>query len=274
MSDYVQIEFPGISPEKNDLLIAALSDTDFEGFEEGENNVKAFIKASAFEKGRVEKIARQYEVNFTVSIIRETNWNKVWESNFQPVIVDDFCGIRTDFHESILNVEHEIIITPKMSFGTGHHPTTFMMIRQMREIDFPGKTVFDFGTGTGILAILAKKSGALNVVAVDNDDWSIENAKENFQKNNCSEIFLQKANFPPVADSEFDVVLANIDKNVIVENFSLLVKQLNDGGILILSGLLSEDEKDILEEAKNYPLVPDKKLEQHGWISLRFYLKN
>ena len=137
MSDHVQIEFSGISIEKNDLLIAGLSGIGFEGFEEGESYLKAFIPESAFENGAVDQIARQYEVNFTVSIIRETNWNKVWESNFQPVIVDDFCGIRTDFHEPILNVEHEIIITPKMSFGTGHHPTTFMMMRQMREIDFP-----------------------------------------------------------------------------------------------------------------------------------------
>ncbi len=126
------------------------------------------------------------QLSFSKTIIEETNWNQVWESNFDPVIVDDFVAVRAHFHEPIKNVQHEIVITPKMSFGTGHHATTYMMMQQMRELDFAGKNVFDFGTGTGVLAILAEKLGAQKVIAIDNDDWSIENADENVKRNNCT----------------------------------------------------------------------------------------
>ena len=131
-------------------------------------------------------VLSHFKFIFKETLIPEANWNQVWESNFDPVIVDDFVAIRADFHEPVKGVSLEIIITPKMSFGTGHHATTYMMIEQMRELDFTGKSVFDFGTGTGVLAILAEKLGANKVIAVDNDEWSIENAEENFEKNNCT----------------------------------------------------------------------------------------
>ena len=192
MATYIQLEFQNISLEQSDLLIAQLSEIGFNGFEEEENNLKAFVPIYDFVEAAVNEIAASHHLSFYKSTIEETNWNAVWESNFQPVIVDNFVGIRADFHEPIMGVEHEIVITPKMSFGTGHHATTFMMIQQMREIDFTGKSVFDFGTGTGILAILAEKLGADKVFAVDYDEWSIENAKENLEKNNCFKCVLKK----------------------------------------------------------------------------------
>jgi ribosomal protein L11 methyltransferase len=185
------------------------------------------------------------------------------------VIVDDFVAIRADFHEPVRGVEHEIIVTPKMSFGTGHHATTYMMIQQMRQIDFTGKRVFDFGTGTGILAILAEKMGAKKIVAVDNDDWSIENAGENIQRNNCSLIELRKANDPGM-DSSFDIILANINKNVILENFPTIINQLAEGGVLLLSGLLKEDEYDIFRKSIEYSLQLIQTTVRDNWLALRF----
>ena len=166
--------------EQQEILISQLDELSANGFEQTEDSLIAYFSENNFESYEVNRLLHNY--SFTMTTIKEQNWNQVWESNFQPVIVDDFCAIRADFHEPIQNMEHEIIITPKMSFGTGHHATTYMMIEQMAKIDFTGKTVFDFGTGTGILAILAEKLGAASVSAIDVDVWSIENAKENIEK--------------------------------------------------------------------------------------------
>jgi len=269
MGQFIQIEFQNISSEQSDLLVAELSMIGFDGFEEGENNLKAFIPAANFDETAVKEIAAKNNVNFVQSIIEETNWNAVWESNFTPVIVDDFVAIRADFHDPIKQVEHEIVITPKMSFGTGHHATTYMMMQQMRSINFTGKTVFDFGTGTGVLAILAEKLGATTVMAIDNDDWSIANAEENMQRNNCSRIIVKKAD-DAITGEQYDIILANINKNVILDNFSSLVSQLTSKGTLLISGLLQEDETDILAEAGKYPLILKGKTTQQGWICVGF----
>ena len=269
MADYIQIEYQNISAEQSDLLIAQLSEIGFDGFEEEKKNLKAFIPTNDFIEAAVKEIAASHNLSFTQSSIEETNWNAVWESNFQPVVVDDFVGIRADFHEPLSGLEHEIVITPKMSFGTGHHATTFMMIQQMREIDFVSKSVFDFGTGTGILAILAEKLGAAKVFAVDYDEWSIENAAENLNRNNCSKFELKKAD-NAAGEKQYDIILANINKNVIVDNFSSLVKQLASTGILLLSGLLETDETDILNEAVKYPLIFNHKIGMNKWMAIRF----
>jgi ribosomal protein L11 methyltransferase len=275
MAKYIQIEFQNISPEQSDLLVAELSQIGFEGFEEGENILKAFIPASDIDDDAVKELAERNDFSYHQTFIEDTNWNAVWESNFQPVIVDDFVhgtpwvAIRAEFHESIAGVEHEIVITPKMSFGTGHHATTFMMIRQMKKINFTGKTVFDFGTGTAVLAILAEKLGAKNILAIDNDDWSVANAAENIDRNDCARIKLEKAG-SLLPGEQFDIILANINKNVILDNFSILVKKISPGGILLLSGLLIEDEAAILDRAGHFPLKFSGKLSDRGWICLRF----
>ena len=269
MGKYIQIEFQNISPERSDILVAELSQIGFEGFEEGEENLKAFIPASDFDDAAIREVAERNNISYHQTFIDDTNWNAVWESSFQPVIVDDFVAIRAEFHDPIAGVEHEIVITPKMSFGTGHHATTYMMIQQMRDINFAGKTVLDFGTGTGILAILSEKLGAKNIQAIDNDDWSIANAAENIASNDCDRIKLEKADsFQP--GERFDIILANINKNVILDNFSILVNKLLPGGILVLSGLLIDDEAAILARFDQFPLKFSGKLTDRSWICLRF----
>jgi ribosomal protein L11 methyltransferase len=269
MNQYIQIEFQNISAVQADLLVAQLSEIGFTGFEEEENSLKAFIPANDFTADAVKEIAVKQHLSFAQSVIEETNWNAVWESSFQPVIVGDFVGIRADFHEPIKGVEHEIVITPKMSFGTGHHATTFMMLQEMRKIDFINKSVFDFGTGTGILAILAEKLGAAKVFAVDYDEWSIENAEENLTRNNCTRFTLEKAD-TATSSGQFEIILANINKNVILDNFSSLVKLLAPNGVLLLSGLLETDEIDILREAGKFSLILKGKTTMNKWIALSF----
>ena len=207
--EYIQIEFDFNNQEQFDMLVAELADLGFDGFNEeelrpgqndgvalsnglgiGAGHCKTFMLADQFEEDQVQNeldiIFNKYGLTYSKSIIKEQNWNAVWESNFDPVRVGDFVGIRAHFHPTFEPaVEFDIKITPKMSFGTGHHPTTFSMIQLMQKIDFDAKTVYDFGTGTGILAILAEKLGAKNIVAIDYDDWCIENANENIIQNNC-----------------------------------------------------------------------------------------
>ncbi|MBL7739826.1 MAG: 50S ribosomal protein L11 methyltransferase [Chitinophagaceae bacterium] len=269
MSKYVQIEFVAVSTEQKNILIATLAASGFEGFEENDTALKAFIPENVCSISLVNEIADRLQVSFNKTVIEETNWNEVWESNFDPVIVDDFVAVRAEFHEPAKGVEHEIVITPKMSFGTGHHATTHMMVQQMRLIDFRNKTVFDFGTGTGVLAILAEKLGAKEVLAIDIDEWSIENANENIRRNHCSRISLQKAASVNV-DNSFDVILANINKNVILDNFSTMVNSLNPGGILLLSGLLPEDKDDIFRKNEEYSLHLIRTDVRANWLCIKY----
>lgn len=269
MNSSIAVSFINISALQTEILIAQLFSIGFEGFEETESGLQAFISSVAFDEEAIKEIAANQNCTYTLSVIEETNWNAVWESSFSPVAVDDFVAIRADFHEPADNVVYEIIITPKMSFGTGHHATTHMMVQRMRGLDFRHKSVFDFGTGTGVLSILAEKLGADTVLAIDNDEWSIDNAMENCQKNNCKKIKLLKAD-SPVQMGSFDIILANINKNVILDNLSTLHSCLQKDGTLVLSGLLSEDETDIITATAPLGLELRHKQEGNNWICLSF----
>lgn len=269
MREYKKVQFNNINEEQSSILIAALNDLGYEGFEEEETQLNAFIEARMFNEAGLSVLPFISGIEYTVTGIAETNWNAVWESNFPPVIVDDFAAIRADFHTPISDVKHEIVITPKMSFGTGHHATTHLMIQQMRHIPIAGKTVFDFGTGTGVLAILAEKLGASSILAVDNDDWSIENTTENIAKNKCEFVKVVKANDANTGE-RFDVILANINRNVLLDNMGLLKKQLNTNGQLLMSGLLLEDETVIKNAAEKEGLQFVQTWQRNGWICMLF----
>lgn len=264
---YIQVTFINVEAEKSALLMALLEADGFEGFEEEELLLKAFIPETAFSTESLERIAHQQNATYNITTIQPQNWNAVWEENFEPVVVNDFVGIRANFHQPIKDVLYEIVITPKMSFGTGHHATTHMMIAQMRNINFTDKTVFDFGTGTGILAILAEILGAKSITAVDIDAWSIENAKENIEKNNCTKIELQQEDHV-VPNQEFDIILANINKNIILDNIEVLTSILSKNGLLLLSGLLGEDEEDILFKTRNLNLKHINTISRAQWICI------
>ena len=247
-------------------LIALFDDHNPAGFEQTGDKLIAYFKEKDFAKEEILKIIKGYQ--YQVSMLEEQNWNALWESNFQPVIVGNFCAVRAHFHAPTTHVEHEIIITPKMSFGTGHHATTYMMIEQMQQLDFTNNFVFDFGTGTGILAILAEKLGASKVTAIDVDEWSIKNAKENIEQNGCTKIEVMLSSTIP--NQQFDIILANINRNVILEYITRLATALSNNAYILLSGLLLKDENDIQEACAKNNLKFISRKERLGWVSLLF----
>ena len=253
--------------EQQEILISQLADLDATGFEQSDTHLLVYFEEDSFQSYEVNQVLSSYPL--TTSTIQEQNWNALWESNFDPVIVDDFCGIRAHFHSPIPDVQFEIQITPKMSFGTGHHATTYMMMQQMRGMDFKNTSVFDFGTGTGVLAILAEKLGAASILAIDNDEWSIENAAENIEKNGCSKIEVVLQSYIS-NENAYDIILANINRHVILKHFLPLKKAVKPGGYILFSGLLNSDKEIINKEAEQYGLKCINVLERTNWISLLY----
>ena len=244
---HIQVTIPTV--DFQEVLIALMGEMGYEGFEQEDDRLLAFAPEAAFDEAALGELLGAHGLSYTLQQIEERNWNAEWEANFQPVIVEGFCAIRAHFHPPMPEVEHELIITPKMSFGTGHHATTYMMLHAMRGIGLKGKRVLDFGTGTGVLAILAERLGADAVVAIDNDDWSIENALENVEANGCTRIGVLKKDRVADVDGVFDVILANINKHVILSEMQALAQHLAEGGVILLSGLLQNDAEDIENEA-------------------------
>lgn len=266
--NYIEIILQPATKDQSEILVALLSREGYTGFEELPGKLKAFIPENEYNIIYIERIVKEFKLNsFIQNIIPEENWNASWEQSFDPIIIKDFVSIRASFHEPIAGVEHELIITPKMSFGTGHHATTWLMVEMMRDIDFTNKTVFDFGTGTGVLAILSEKLGALNVLAIDNDKWSIENAHENILANNCLKINIFESNS---IDKNYraDVILANINLNVLKDNLENIKSCCGRSATILFSGLLSSDKK-MFEElliGNNFQVI--RSVDKAGWCGI------
>jgi ribosomal protein L11 methyltransferase len=269
MKQYIQASITVSSQGDKDILIARLSEMGFEGFEEERTMLNAFIPSNDFDEENFRQLMENSGTKYSILVVEEENWNAIWEAGFEPVIVNDFCAVRADFHEPVTGVRHEIVITPKMSFGTGHHATTYMMIEQMESIDFRNKSVFDFGTGTGVLAILAERCGASTVIAMDNDEWSIANAAENTVKNFCKKVRVIKDDKINKVNT-YDVILANINRHVIVHQLKAIVESASRQGVILLSGLLAEDENDIHTLATGLGLSLRNKEAKHNWICLMY----
>ncbi len=263
--NYIQIRTEG-EQEKQEILISTLTSLGAIGFEQKNTYLLSYFNEEDFMSYDVNK-ALEEEV-FEIHTIEEKNWNEEWEKNFKPVSVGDFCGVRAHFHNALNNVAHDIIITPKMSFGTGHHDTTFMMIQLMENINFHNKKILDFGTGTGLLAILAEKLGSQNIKAIDFDKWSIENAEENIRVNDCVHIDLQLSSQLP--EEFFEIILANINLNVILESLSSLKKILVKDGLILFSGLLVEDENIMINYCTKLGLYIKEKRLRNNWLCLLF----
>lgn len=272
---YIKLGFQVADDATQELILGQLSNYEtINGFEQTEEQLLAYIAQKDYGdqlQNQVASIAHQFACTYETNLIDDQNWNAQWEKDYTPVLVEDFCAIRASFHEAYSQFPYEIIITPKMSFGTGHHETTYMMVQQMRDQVFEGKRVFDYGCGTGILAILAQKLGATDVYGIDIDTWAYENALENIELNQCNTIridcgTLEQAKLAP----PYDIVLANINRNVILASFSALKEQLIAKGILLASGFLKQDEELILQEALTNDFHPLKTLHKGKWLCTAF----
>ncbi len=251
-----------------EAIIALLSDVGYDAFEEEEELLFAFISEDRFNEGELSNIISLFALDYDLEVVAQQNWNQMWEDSIQPLVVDDFCTIVTDFHDVDVKTAHKIVITPKMSFGTGHHATTQLMMTAMRELDFKGKSVIDFGTGTGVLAILAAQMGANAVLAIDNDEWSVENAAENIERNNCAHIDVRKASIEELPNPNCDILLANINRHILLHHMELLGAVVCSGGVLLMSGLLKADEEVVKEAAVAAGFAITKVNDLSGWISI------
>jgi ribosomal protein L11 methyltransferase len=257
-----------------DLLIAILSDINFDSFEETEEELVAYIDQNLFSQSSLQDVLQTELFNKTackIEQLEEKNWNEEWEKNFQPVTIDQLVRIRASFHPKDPNFQHDIIIDPKMSFGTGHHETTSLMISTQLSIDHKNKTILDLGTGTGILSIMASKLGADYIIATDIDDWCMHNSLENFKLNSVSNFKLNKGTIRSLQlEGAFDIILANINKNVLIDEIPFYTNYMAAHSYLLLSGFYENDVEDIVNVAKHAGLQLLKKSFKNKWSCLLF----
>lgn len=256
-----------------EILVAELGEIGFESFTENPFGVTAYIQKEQWNPKMLEEIQilNSTEVDFSMDVqeIEQVNWNREWEKNFTPIVVEEKVSIRAPFHKN-RELPYDIVIEPKMSFGTGHHETTYLMISHMLDMDIEGQTVLDMGCGTGILAIFAEMKGAKKVEAIDIDPWCYENSLENVQRNNCTRISVKEGGAKLLKQKEFDLVIANINRNILLEDLSTYADSMKKNASLLLSGFYTEDVEMIDKEAAANGLVLQKKMERNNWVGLKY----
>ncbi len=271
---YIEYTFT-ITPKEpaSEILIAELGSVGFESFVETENGVIAYIQKDDHSSTVLEDIyilsSNEFSISYTQKEVAQTNWNAEWEKNFTPIQVNDLVSIRAPFHENP-NLQYDIVIEPKMSFGTGHHETTHMMIQHLLELDLKDKKTLDMGCGTGILAIFAEMKGAKPIDAIDIDNWCYENSIENVKRNNCSEISVYEGDSSLLHDKKYDVIIANINRNILLADMEIYTNCLNEKGVLLLSGFYKEDISIIDDEVSKYNLKLEKTIERNNWVALKY----
>lgn len=258
-----------------EILIAELGFAGFESFVENEEGVAAYILKDEWNEDILESIqilqSDEFKIEYTFSEIEQINWNEEWEKNFTPIEVDGKCLVRAPFHEQG-NYEYEIVIEPKMSFGTGHHETTYMMLQYVLESDFKGKKVLDMGCGTAVLAILAEMRGAQETEAIDYDEWCYENSLENIERNNCKNISVFHGDAALLEGRKYDSIIANINRNILLQDMEAYKNSLNSGGELFLSGFYTEDLPVIKETCSQLGLQFIDNKERNNWVAAKFVL--
>jgi ribosomal protein L11 methyltransferase len=272
--NYIELNIK-IASEFAEILTAELAEIGFESFVDTEDGFNAYILENQVFTDDLQAIQTQYQdlfqFEYQTQIIEQKNWNAIWESEYEPVIVSDKCLIYSTFHKIERQYPYQILINPKMSFGTGHHETTTLMIEHQLEIDHQNKTVLDAGCGTGILAIMASKLGASKLDAIDIDEWAVTNTLENLALNNCSYIKVYQSDLQNAPLTEkYDIILANINKNVLLEEIKLYRQYLTQNGVLLLSGFYAEDIADICQEAQKYGFALIATKQKNQWVSLKF----
>ena len=274
MPNYLEFQFK-INPLQtgSEILIAELGYAGFESFVENEDGITAYIQSEDYNEGVLEDIqilkSDEFEISFTSIEIEQVNWNIEWEKNFNPILVANKCSVRAPFHEKP-DTEYDIVIEPKMSFGTGHHATTHMMLQHILNNEWEGKSVLDMGCGTGVLAILAELKGATTLDAIDIDNWCYLNTLENVERNNCKNIKVYEGTAELLSDKNYDVVIANINRNILLEDIPTYSKCLASGGKLLLSGFYTEDIPAIEGVCNKNGLKFESKLVEDNWTAASF----
>lgn len=256
-----------------EILIAELGYAGFESFVETDKGVTAYIQKEEWYDAILEDIqilkSDEFQISYSSEDVEQTNWNAEWEKNFNPIVVDDICAVRAPFHEAF-DTQYDIVIEPKMSFGTGHHETTHMMIQHILRNDFEGKAVLDMGCGTGVLAILAEMKGATSVDAIDIDNWCYINSLENVERNHCKQISVYEGDASLLTGKQYDIVIANINRNILLNDLTTYVGTMNKDGVLLLSGFYHQDIPLIEAACNALTLKLDEKIERNNWVALKF----
>ena len=271
---YIEYQFK-INPKDpaTEILIAELGNLNFESFVETEEGLTAYIQKEDWHTNLLDEVfilqSKEFNIVAEYSEMAQTNWNAECEKNFNPIIVDDLVSIRAPFHNNP-NVKYDIVIEPKMSFGTGHHETTYMMVQHLLQLKLENKKVLDMGCGTGILAIFAEMKGAKPIDAIDIDNWCYLNSIENAERNNCNSISVYEGDASLLKNKNYDVIIANINRNILLNDIKIYANCLSSGGILLLSGFYKEDFTIINKEAENQKLKLDGELIKNNWMSLKF----
>lgn len=264
-----------IEPDFSEILVAELAEIGFDSFLDSPDGIIAYVTEDLFDdraiKNLLENYASKTPLSYSIKAIEKQNWNKEWESAFSPIEVSDKIYVRATFHEPSPAVfPYEIIITPKMSFGTGHHETTSQVLELQLGIDHTGKSVLDVGTGTGILAIFASKLGAEKIHSFDIDEWSVENTIENIALNNTPEITVNQGTIADQKVEEYDIVIANINRNILLDEIPTYVKFMKKGGYLILSGFYEHDVPEIESKSNDNQLKKLKQISKNNWAAVVF----
>ena len=270
-----------VAPDYADILTAELAELGYESFVETDEGLNAYITEADFDDAAVQEIVARYApqtaIAYTATSLEKRNWNAEWERDYAPIEVADSVRVRASFHEKDERFQYDIVINPKMSFGTGHHETTAMMLEHQLRFDVAGKTVLDVGCGTGILAILSAKMGAKSVLAFDIDEWAVENSRENGELNNCPQLTVFQGTIADINPSDnildwtpslFDVVLANINRNVLLAEIPVYTDLIKTGGYLLVSGFYEQDATDIERRAVGCGLTPVSGMTTNQWTSL------
>jgi ribosomal protein L11 methyltransferase len=275
--DYIElkIDVKPSNQEANEIIIAHLAEIGFESFTDNENELNAYIKANDYTldiESMVKNIAIPEGVKFSSQInrIKGENWNAKWESDFEPIIVDNRCLVKASFHKGMPKMEYEITIDPKMSFGTGHHQTTHLMVEAILNENFNNKMVLDMGCGTGVLAILAEMKGAKAVTAIDIDEWAYNNTIENVQVNGCKRIETICGDVKQIEGKFYDIILANINLNILLSDIKRYVKSLLPSGKLILSGILKTNIEAIKQNTNEHGLIHLNTATRDEWVTMSF----
>ena len=257
----------------SEILIAELGEKAFESFIETENGISAYVQKALWNEDILNDIYilenEEFKISYTIEEIAQVNWNEEWEKNFEPIDVDGICHVRAPFHAKT-DAKYDIVIEPKMSFGTGHHETTYMMIQHLLEMDVTDMKTLDMGCGTAILAILAEMKGAQPIDAIDIDNWCYLNSIENAERNNCKHISVYEGDASLLKGKKYDVIIANINRNILLNDMQQYVDCLNENGILFLSGFYTEDIPVISESCTTKGLTYVKQFERNNWVALKF----